>query len=129
MAKKHGQGGAMTFAGDLVGHLQGWNLDIQAAVLEGYSMGDGWADNETGVKRWTGSCEVYFDPADAGQISAAVGEVVAIQLYPGGDSAGEEYYSGSAIITGVPLSGTKDGWVSKTINFAGKGPLATATVT
>jgi len=127
MAKKHGQTGSMTFGGEVVGHLQSWNLDVQAAILEGYSMGEGWADNETGIKRWTGSCEVYFDAADAGQISAAVGEVVAIQLYPGGDETGEEYFSGSAIITGVPVSGTKDGWVTKTINFGGKGPLATAT--
>lgn len=127
MAKIHGQGGSMTFAGEAVAHLQGWNLDVQAAVLEGYSMGDEWADNETGIKRWTGSCEVYFDAADAGQVAADVGEVVAIQLYPGGAATGQPYYSGNAIITGVPLSGTKDGWVSKTINFAGKGPLAEAT--
>lgn len=116
----------MTFGGEVVGHLQGWNLDVQAAVLEGYSMGDGWADNETGIKRWTGSCEVYFDEADAGQIAAEVGEVVAIQLYPGGNTPGQPYFSGNAIITGVPLSGTKDGWVAKTINFGGKGPLAEA---
>lgn len=119
----------MTFGGELVGHLQGWNLDVQAAALQGYSMGDEWADNETGVKSWSGSCEVYFDPADAGQIAAGVGEVVAVQLYPGGNGTGEEYHSGSAIITGIPTSGTKDGWVSKTINFAGKGPLASATAT
>lgn len=127
MAKIHGQTGSMTFAGEGVAHLQGWNLDVQAAVLEGYSMGDGWADAETGIKRWTGSCEVYFDAADAGQIAAEVGEIVAIQLYPGGETAGQPYFSGNAIITGVPMSGTKDGWVSKTINFSGKGPLSEAT--
>lgn len=119
----------MTIAAEVVGHLQGWNLDEQAAVLQGYSMGDEWADNETGVKSWSGSCEVYFDPADLGQIAAGVGEVVAVQFYPGGNSSGQEYRSGDAIITGIPTSGTKDGWVSMTINFAGKGPLARATVT
>ena len=129
MAKIHGQTGSMTFGGEVVGHLQGWNLDVQAAVLEGYSMGDGWADNETGIKRWTGSCEVYFDAADAGQIEAGVGEIVAIQLFPGGDETGNTYFSGNAIITGVPTSGTKDGWVTMTINFGGKGPLTTATAT
>ena len=102
---------------------------VQAAVLEGYSMGDGWADNETGIKRWTGSCEVYFDATDAGQIEAGVGEIVAIQLFPGGDETGNTYFSGNAIITGVPTSGTKDGWVTMAINFGGKGPLTTATVT
>lgn len=129
MAKIHGQTGSLTFAGEVVGHLQSWNIDLQAAVLEGYSMGDKWADNETGISRWTGSCEVYFDPADAGQIEAAPGEIVALSLYPGGDEAGRPYYSGNAIITGNPLSGSKDGWVSMTINFAGKGALAQAVVT
>ena len=129
MAKHHGQTGSMTFGGEIVGHLQGWNLDVQAAVLEGYSMGDGWADNETGIKRWSGSCEVYYDPADAGQIEAGVGDIVAIQLYPGSNTAGNTYFSGNAIITGVPTSGTKDGWVTMTINFGGKGPLTSAAVT
>lgn len=117
----------MTFGGEVVGHLQGWNLDEQAAVLNGHSMRDEWSDNETGVKSWSGSCEVYFDAADAGQIAAGVGETVEIQLYPGGDGPGEEYRSGTAVITGIPTSGTKDGWVTKTINFAGKGPLLSAT--
>lgn len=129
MAKHHGQLGQLTIAGEIVGHLQSWNIDEQAAVLEGYSMGDSWADNETGIKRWSGSCEAYFDPADAGQIEARPGDIVALNLYPGGETTGLPYMSGNAIVTGNPKSGTKDGWVTLTINFAGKGALTQATVT
>ena len=50
MAKIHGHGGVLKVGGVDVGHLQGWNLDVQANVTEGYSMGNGWADNEATVK-------------------------------------------------------------------------------
>lgn len=128
MAKIHGHGGVLKIGTDDLGHLQGWNLDVQANVTEGYSMGDGWADNEATVKKWSGSAEVYYDPADAAQIAADVGDEVSLAFYPGGDGSGASYRSGQAVVTGVPLSGTKDGWVALTINFAGKGPLTTATV-
>ena len=72
MAKIHGHGGVLKVGGVDVGHLQGWNLDVQANVTEGYSMGDGWSDNEATVKKWSGSAEVYFDPADAGQNALVV---------------------------------------------------------
>ena len=66
MAKIHGHGGVLKVGAVDIGHLQGWNLDVQANVTEGSSMGDQWADNEATVKKWSGSAEVYFDPTDAG---------------------------------------------------------------
>jgi len=129
MAKQHGHGGMIRIGAALVGHLQSWNLDEQAQVTEGTSMGEAWADNAATVKRWSGSAEVYFDPADAGQNACQVGNVIQLQLYPGGDAPGAEYAQGQAVITGIPVSGTKDGWVAKTVNFAGKGPLIRAAVT
>ncbi len=130
MAKIHGKGGVITVGGsDTVGELQSWNLDVQAEVLEGYSMGDTWGDSETGVKKWSGSLEAYFDPDDAGQIALDVGDTVALIFYPGGEESGKPTKSGSATITGTPLSASKDGWVSITFNFMGKGELATGTAT
>ena len=128
MAKIHGHGGVLKVGGVDVGHLQGWNLDVQANVTEGSSMGDQWADNEATIKKWSGSAEVYFDPADAGQNALDLGDVAALSFYPGGDAIGASYRSGTAVVTGIPLSGSKDGWVAMTVNFAGKGPLTVSTV-
>ena len=80
-----------------------------------------------GVKGWSGSVECYYDPADTVQSGLEVGDVVALNLYPGGDGAGARYFSGNAVVSAVPLSGAKDGWVSVTFNFTGKGALASAT--
>ena len=53
MAKIHGHGGVLKVGAVDIGHLQGWNLDVQANVTEGYSMGDGWSDN----------CLLYTSPS------------------------------------------------------------------
>jgi hypothetical protein len=130
MAKIHGHGGVIKVADTTaVGHLQSWNLDPQATVTAGYSMGDAWESNQGTVKKWSGSAECYLDPADAGQILLDPGDRVELHFYPGGDVLGGTYRSGFAVITGTPITAAKDGWVSVTINFAGDGALASGTVT
>lgn len=132
MPKYHGQYGIVKVgdgtASDAVAHVQSWNLDVQAQTLEGYSMGESWADSEVGIKKWSGSLECYYDPTDAGQISLEVGSIVTLSLYPGGEETGKPYREGQAIVTGVPESAQKDGWVMTTFNFGGKGALTISTV-
>lgn len=128
MAKMHGQHGVVRVGALGLAHIQSWNIDLQAAALEGYSMGESWTDAEVGVKKWSGSLECYYDPADAAQIALDVGSIVTLSLYPGGNSSGAHYREGQAIVTGNPLSANKDGWVTVTFNFMGKGPLSLSTV-
>jgi hypothetical protein len=129
MAKTHGFGGVIKVDDtSAVGELQSWNLDQQAVATEGYSMGDAWASNEGSVKKWSGSAEAYFDPADAGQTSLEAGDTVALHFYPGGEASGQPTRSGNVLITGNPISANKDGWVSVTFNFVGDGPLTSGTV-
>ncbi|MEO0861586.1 MAG: hypothetical protein AAFY65_13300 [Pseudomonadota bacterium] len=132
MPKYHGQHGIIKAASgtdpaELVAHVQSWNIDLQAQVLEGYSMGEAWTDSEVGIKKWSGSLECYYDPEDAGQISIEVGRTITLSLYPGGEASGQLYLEGQAIITGNPTSAQKDGWVLRTFNFGGKGALNTLT--
>ncbi|SNX74845.1 hypothetical protein SAMN05878503_1276 [Cereibacter ovatus] len=127
MAIIHGKDGVVKIGTADFAHVQSWNLDVTADVAEAYSMGEEWKDAGVGVKGWSGSLECYFDPADTTQGGLDVGDVVALNLYPGGDATGARYFSGNAVVSGVPLSGAKDGWVSVTFNFTGKGALASAT--
>lgn len=130
MAKDHGFDGAVRVAGtDLIGEIQSWNLDTKANVTKGYSMGQAWEDAQSTVKSWSGSVECRFDAADAGQIQLEVGDEVALDFYPGGNTTGKHVKSGSAIITGTPLSVSKDAWVTVTFNFEGNGALSGGTVT
>lgn len=131
MAKIHGHGGVLKVggvSGDILGHLQSWNVDPQATVTSGYSMGEAWESNESTVKKWSGSAECYFDPADAAQIALDVGDRVELHFYPGGTTTGATYRSGFAIVSGTPISASKDGWVSITFNFTGDGALTAGTV-
>lgn len=129
MAKTHGHDGIIKVADtDAVGNLQSWNLDVKANVTRGYSMGDEWEDAKGTVKSWSGSCEAYFDPADAAQIQLDPGDEVALHFYPGGDASGATLRSGTVVVSGTPISANKDGWVSITFNFDGKGALATGAV-
>lgn len=128
MARHHGKNGSVTADASAVGQVQNWNLDVQAENSEAYAMGETWKDAEAFAKSWSGSIEAYYDPADAGQAALAVGDTVALALYSEGAASGDTYRSGNAIITSAPISTAKDGWVSITFNFMGKGALTTTTV-
>ena len=113
-------------AGSPLLHVQSWNLDISTDTNETWSMGDDWSDNHATVKKFGGSVECYFDFADATRPS--VGDTIQFDLYPGGETTGSGYFSGSALVTGTPISGAKDGTPTISFNFVNKGALTEATV-
>jgi len=49
-------------------------------------------------------------------------------LYPEGDTTGDTYYTGTALVTGVSRSASFDGMVEATISVQGTGALTSATV-
>lgn len=108
-------------------HVQSWNLDVSADTNETWSMGDEWTDNESTVKKFSGSVECYLDFADSAR--PGVGEVVDFDFYPGGEESGSGYFSGRLLITGTPFSGDKGGTPIVSYNFVNKGALTEAAVT
>lgn len=123
MAYKTGKHGAVKVGEAAVAHVQSWSLDVQAETATGWGMGDEWTESETTVKSWSGNVEAYFDPEDAGQLALGVGSVVTLDLYPHDSDVNATYFSGSAIITGKPITAPKGDFVSVTFNFNGKGAL------
>lgn len=126
MTAIHGSDGVIKVGSGfaVLGQIQNWSLDVKADVLEGYSMGDGWKTAKSGVKSWSGSVECYFDTADAGQAELAAGASVEVHLYPAGEATGNGYFSGSAVVSSVPVSAEKDGFVLRTVHFKGAGELS-----
>lgn len=108
-----------------MGHVQSWNLDEQSDTVSGWGMGDSYESTFTTIKRWTGSCEVYLDFADNSS-TLGIGDEIALELYPGGETTGSGYYSGNVIIAGLNRSGAKDGIPSLVINFMNQGALSEA---
>lgn len=124
-----GKDGVVKF-GDPVaslGAVQNWNVDEQADTVSGWGMGDDYENTFTTIKRWSGSVEVYLDFADASD-DLAVGDEIATELYPGGETSGSGYFSGTCIVTGLARGSSKDGIPSLTINFRNQGALVEGTV-
>lgn len=123
-----GKDGVVKFGTPAVAVLkvQSWNLDPQADEVSGWGMGDEWEESFTTIKRWSGSAEVYLNPADAAV--PGLGEAVAAELFPGGETSGSGFFSGNVVVTGAAKSGSKDGIPTLTINFKGTGALTESTV-
>jgi hypothetical protein len=128
MGYKTGKGGAVKIGANTVAAVQSWSLDVQVETAKGWGMGDAWQNTEATVKSWSGNVEAYLDPADAGQDALIPGATVTLELYPHETTTGAAYYTGSAVITGRPISAPKGDWVSVTFNFEGTGALTEDTV-
>lgn len=127
MAIINGSDGIVKFGTDNFAHVQSWNIDLSAEVTQTSSMGDEWGDAMVGIKSWSGSLECYLDTTDEGQDGVDVGTVITLNLYPSGDATGERYFSGQAVVSGIPRSASKTGPGTFTVNFSGKGALSKLT--
>ncbi|MEM7722490.1 MAG: hypothetical protein AAF376_08955 [Pseudomonadota bacterium] len=110
-----------------LGAVQNWNVDEQSDTVSGWGMGDEYESTFTTIKRWTGSVEVYLDPADPSD-DLVIGSEIDLELYPGGETTGSGYFSGRVIVTGLNRSGSKDGIPTLNINFMNQGALVKSTV-
>lgn len=103
-----------------LGKVQNWTLDEQADTVAGWGMGDTAETAFTTITRFSGSVEVYLDFADASD-DLSVGDALPVELYPGGETSGSGYFSGTILVTGLSRSGAKDGIPGLTINFRNAG--------
>jgi len=127
MADYHGYDGIVKVGGSAVGSVQRWNVDQRAETTQGYGMGDAWMATRATVKSFEGSMEFYYDPTETAGANIVPGDTLSVELFPGGEATGNAFFSGSVVVTGVPLSVPKDGWVTKTVNFQGDGALTEST--
>ncbi|WP_227271241.1 hypothetical protein [Roseobacter weihaiensis] len=110
-----------------LGHVQSWNVDETADEVRGWGMGDDYDTGFATIARWSGSVEVYLDAADESN-GIAIRDEMAVEFYPGGETSGNVYFSGTAEILSLARSASKDGIPMLTINFTGRGALTKATV-
>ena len=81
------------------------------------------------LKSWEGSLSCFWDETDTnGQETIDPGATLALKLYPEGDTTGDVFFSGSAIVTSVMRKVTLDGITEATFGFRGTGALTQSTV-
>jgi hypothetical protein len=100
-------------------------------------MGDGTRQYVKGIATWSGTADVYWDPAHFtgtnnldGEIFGTVGDAgAALAVYPEGDvgSGTDKIMSGDIIVTGYTINGSFDGMIEASISFQGTGALTYAT--
>ena len=92
-------------------------------------MGDTARSFKSSLTSFTGSMDVFWDETDtSGQGALSIGSEVTLNVYPEGDTSGDTYYTGTAIVTGVTRSGSFDGLVEASISVQGSGSLTESTV-
>ena len=131
MAEQRGIDGIVKVAGGQLLNVTSFSIEETTETIDVTSMGD---ENRVVLPTFvgfSGSFDGYWDPADAALGHDAVtepviraGQTVSFEFYPGGEGAGNLYYSGSAIVASVSRSSSYDGAVEYSVSFEGTGNLA-----
>lgn len=128
MATHTGSEGTVKVGANAIAEIRSYSLEETADTVEDTSMGDTYRTHKTTLKSFSGSVDVFWDETDTqGQTALAVGSEVTINFYPEGSTAGDVYYTGTAIVTSKTITGSFDGMVESTINVQGTGALTTST--
>ena len=129
MATHAGSEGTVKVGSDAIAEIRSFSIEETADTIEDTSMGDGARTYKPSLTSFSGSIDVFWDETDtAGQGGLTIGAEVTLNLYPEGDTTGDSYLSGSAIVTGRSVSSSFDGLVEMSISVQGNGALTTSTV-
>lgn len=129
MATHKGSEGTVKVGSNAVAEIKSYSIEESADTLEDTSMGDSARTYKPSLSNFSGSLDVFWDETDTnGQGALSIGSEVTLNFYPEGDTTGDTYYSGSAIVTGVSRSASFDGLVEASISVQGNGALTTTVV-
>ena len=129
MATHKGSEGTVKVGSNAVAEIRSYSLEESADTLEDTSMGDSARTYKSSLTSFSGSLDVFWDETDVdGQGALSIGSEVTLNVYPEGDTTGDTYYTGSAIVTGVSRSAAFDGLGEASISVQGNGALTSTTV-
>jgi predicted secreted protein len=129
MATHKGSEGVVKVGANTVSEVRTWTIAESADTLEDTAMGDTARTYKSSLTTFTGSMDVFWDETDAtGQGALTIGAEVTFNVYPEGDTSGDTYYTGTAIVTEVSRTAAFDGLVEASISLQGTGALSESTV-
>ena len=123
-----GSEGTVKVGANAIAELKSYTIEESGDTIETTALGDTSRTYVAGLKTFSGTIEVYWDETDAdGQVALTTGATVSLNFFPMGSVAGT-YYTGSAIVTAISISGTTDGTIDRSFTVQGTGALSVATV-
>lgn len=129
MATHAGSEGTVKVGANAIAEIRSFSIEETADTLEDTSMGDTARTYKPSLTTYTGSVDVLWDETNTtGQGALTIGAEVTLNLYPEGDTSGDTYLTGTAIVTGRSITSSYDGLVEMSISVQGTGALTTTTV-
>ena len=129
MATHTGSEGTVKVGSNAIAEIRSFSIEESADTLEDTSMGDTARTYKSSLTTFTGSVDVLWDETDStGQGALTIGAEVTLNLYPEGDTTGDVYYTGTAIVTGRTINSSYDGLIEMSISVKGSGALSETTV-
>ena len=128
MAIHKGSEGLIKVGANTVAEVKNYSVEETGDTVETTSLGDSARTFTSTLTSWTASVDAFWDETDStGQGALTIGAEVTLNVYPEGADTGDTYYAGSAIVTGVSISGSYDGPVDASISLQGTGALTSST--
>ena len=128
MATHAGSEGVVFSGSNQILEVRSYTISETGETLEDTSMGDAARTYLASLKTFTGSLDVFWDETDAGQGDLDIGATIVLNLYPEGNTTGDTYYTGSAIVTEKSVTASFDGLVEMSVSVQGTGALTETTV-
>jgi hypothetical protein len=128
MATHAGSEGVVFSGSNQVNEVRSYTISETGETLEDTSMGDAARTYIASLKTFTGSLDVFWDETDTGQGDLDIGSTITLNLYPEGNTSGDTYYTGSAIVTEKSITASFDGLVEMSVSVQGTGALSETTV-
>ena len=129
MAIHKGSEGTVKVGSNAIANIRSYSIAESADTLEQTIMGATSRAYVASLSTFSGSVDVYWDETDtSGQGALTIGAEVTLNFYPEGDTSGDTYYTGTAIVTGITRSASFDGNIEASISVQGDGALSETTV-
>ena len=129
MATHTGSEGTVKVGANAIAEIRSFSIEETADTLEDTTMGDTARTYKPSLTTFTGTVDVLWDETDTtGQGALTIGAAVTLNLYPEGDTSGDTYYTGAAIVTGRTINSSFVGLVEMSISVQGNGALTQTTV-
>jgi predicted secreted protein len=129
MATHTGNEGTIKVGSNAIAEVRSYSIEETGDTVEDTVMGDTYRTHKASLKSWTASADIYIDETDTtGQGALTVGSEVTLNVYYEGETAGDSYKTGTAIVTASSLNASFDGMLEGSISLQGTGALTSSTV-
>lgn len=130
MATHAGHEGLVKIGANTVAEVVDFNFEQSVSPVEDTELSDTHKTFLTGGKKETnGSITCQWDETDTnGQEAMTIDAEVTLNLYPEGDTSGDSYWTGSAIITKVGVANNDGETVKRSFEWIANGAFTLSTV-